>query len=201
MLRMVLAAVAILASAAAGTPPKAPVAADPNVELEFHSLMPLGFEALQLMPARSPVVLLATAEASAWDGWRRIAGPAEHGIVTREGAPVAHFPAALDFRVTATARGLRPDVVDAPWPTAWRAQPNEFLRSLRFRLLVHHNLEVTAFEPVAVKNIGVPEDVPYDERIYRVSFALPEVAITDRLVLETSTTEGARVCKFHLELL
>src|SRR5207237_1969727 len=100
-----------------------------------------------------------------------------------------------------TARSLRSELTDSPWPVAWQADAPGFLRALRFRLIIHHELTSTTIEPDAIKNIGVPDDVPYDERIYRLNFTLPEVPVTDRLVLETHTSDGALVCKFHLELL
>jgi hypothetical protein len=65
---------------------------------------------------------------------------------------------------------------------------------------VFHGLRQTIVEPAAVKMIGVPDDMPYDERIYRVAFDLGDVSLDDRIVLEVLTPSGERLCKFHLDL-
>src|SRR3954468_16516365 len=70
-IRVGFAIAALFATASAGSPAKT-AGTDPNVEWEFHSLVPLGSEALELMPAREQVVLLATAEAAPFEGWRRV---------------------------------------------------------------------------------------------------------------------------------
>jgi hypothetical protein len=49
--------------------------------------------------------------------------------------------------------------------------------------------------------IGVPSDISYDERIYRVTFNLNQMPITDRFVLEVRSPEGNRMAKFHFDLL
>jgi hypothetical protein len=49
--------------------------------------------------------------------------------------------------------------------------------------------------------IGVPADVPYDERVYRINFALDKLPITDRCVLEVLSPTGERLTKFHFDLL
>lgn len=46
--------------------------------------------------------------------------------------------------------------------------------------------------------IGVSADVPYDERIYRVSLKLDHIPLKHRIVLELSPG-GERISKFHLE--
>jgi hypothetical protein len=48
--------------------------------------------------------------------------------------------------------------------------------------------------------IGVPADIAYKERIYRVSVNLPRVPMSDRVVLEVFAPDGERICKFHLDL-
>ena len=174
---------------------------DTNVEWEFHPLLPLGYEAVQLLPAKDAVVLFASAQATQWDGWRRVRQTGGKQVLDRDGAPVAVFPRTLDFRVTASARGVRAPLLESVSPFQSSAPLNDFLLGLHFRLLVHRGLDVTQIAPVTVKGLGVPDDVPYDERIYRVSFELPSIPLSDRLVLEVLAPDGTRVCKFHLEFL
>jgi hypothetical protein len=70
---------------------------------------------------------------------------------------------------------------------------------LRFRLKIfkRHPRHRTR-EPKVVSVIGVPADVPYDERVYRVSFKLDRIPLKHRIVLELSPG-GERISKFHLE--
>jgi ubiquitin-protein ligase len=60
---------------------------------------------------------------------------------------------------------------------------------------------VKELEPLSVKIIGVPADTPYDERIYRVSFELPNIPVDDRIVLNVLSPNGECLSKFHLQLL
>ena len=48
--------------------------------------------------------------------------------------------------------------------------------------------------------IGVPDDVPYNERVYRVAFEIGSVPTDRRMLLEVLTPQGERICKFHLDL-
>ena len=50
--------------------------------------------------------------------------------------------------------------------------------------------------------IGVPADVPYDERVYRVNFDLPDnEPVTERFVLEVIRPRGERLARLHFSLL
>ena len=46
----------------------------------------------------------------------------------------------------------------------------------------------------------MPPDIPYDERVYQISFDIGRIPITDRVVLEVLSPSGERLCKFHLDL-
>jgi len=49
--------------------------------------------------------------------------------------------------------------------------------------------------------IGVPADIPYDERVFRVSFDIGERPVTDRFMLEIYSPEGEQLGRFCFELL
>jgi hypothetical protein len=78
---------------------------------------------------------------------------------------------------------------------------NAYLLNLRFELKVFAGLRKRELQPLAVKLIGVPADLPYDERIYRVSFELPNIPVEERIVLNVMTPSGECLSKFHLDLL
>jgi len=188
-----------LAAAAAAS---GPAAKSSPWDYDFRSVVPLGYDALRLLPEKKTVYLLASAESAEFEGLRRRAESGRPVVTGRNGRPVERLPEAIDFRVTASARKsklvadeLVPFDVSASHPAA------QFLLHLRFRLKIYNGLEERALEPAAVRLIGVPADVPYDERVYRVSFQVGKVAVTERIVLEVLDPDGNRVSKFYLGML
>jgi hypothetical protein len=128
----------------------------------------------------------------------KLIGEAGHRrVIARDGQPVLAYPEQLRFRVTASGRvklfvdGTRQDVRLTDLETT--------LRTLKFRLKIFNGLQVHTLEPASVRMIGVPADVPYDERVYQVSFNIGSVPIDRRIVLEVLDSTDARLCKFHLE--
>jgi hypothetical protein len=79
--------------------------------------------------------------------------------------------------------------------------PHDFLLKLKFSLKVYDGMEMRLIEPESVQMIGVPSDVPYDERVYRIGFNLDQIPVTDRFVLEVLSPEGERLTRFHFDLL
>jgi hypothetical protein len=101
--------------------------------------------------------------------------------------------------VTASAKGKALD--DRPLPVDTTADLNQYLLSLHFRLKVFHGLEYRQISPQLTEQVGVPADVPYSERIYRVVFALDNVSVEERILLEVYDSSGERLTRFHLELM
>ncbi|HZQ92157.1 MAG TPA: hypothetical protein VFA60_10230 [Terriglobales bacterium] len=173
----------------------------PLVDWEFHSVVPLGAEALQLPPADRMFVLFATAESPGFEGMRRYVQGSTRLVKDRDGEPVRYFPANVSFRVTATARRPYAETGEPPFSLKSRYALDDLLLHLVFRARVYRGLNVRTLQPNDVQLIGVPADVPYDERIYRVDFTLRDVAAEDRVVLEVLSPDGERLSKFHLELM
>src|SRR5262249_32603247 len=81
-------------------------------EFVFHSVVPLGVEAIVLQPAKTRIALLATAECPGLEGVRRVSSqPQEPGdggvtgkVYGKNGKQLTYFPRRISFRVTATAR-------------------------------------------------------------------------------------------------
>jgi hypothetical protein len=170
----------------------------PETELVYRSLIPLGSETFMVQPWKSVLTVMASAENQRFEGWRRETRGDRRRLVDAAGQPVRVYPNAVDFRVSVGTRtrisGSDPLPLRASFPV------NDYLLKLRFRVKIFHGLHSTSVEPASVAVIGVPSDVPYQERIYRASFALPDVSITDRIVLEVLAPTGERLCKFHLDL-
>jgi hypothetical protein len=110
------------------------------------------------------------------------------------------YPNELTFRVTAT--GLDNAVIGADIDTITEpGDLNSLLLGLRFRLKVFRGLTMHIVQPSSIKLIGMPADVPYDERVYRVSFKTVSLPVDSRLVMEVLTPKGQLLSRFHLELL
>lgn len=174
-----------------------------SVDWQFHSVIPLGYEAFVLRPDGASFNMIGSVESAEFDGVRRVVG--QHGklLLMRSGAPLRHYPARLTFRITAS--GLDSKLIGSASPTPGRvdsaAQLNDFLLNIGFRLKVFDALDSRQFAPVSVRQIGMPADVVYPERIYQISFDLQDVPTDQRLVLEVYSPEGERFCRFHLDLL
>ena len=200
LLRNLLILLVVFVAAAFADPgKKAP--ADPDLEYTFHSVLPLGVDAVALKPGKHTVYLLAAAESVGFDGMRRIrTAPGQYQMVDASGQPVTAFPQFVDFRIMATRRDLGAPDLD-PFPMEQPvADMNQYLLGLQFQLKVFHGIECRTLTPVSVDLIGMPGNVPYDERVYRARFNLGQVPIGDKLVLEIMDAQGQRLTKFHLEL-
>jgi hypothetical protein len=165
----------------------------------YQAQVPLGAEALRLGGSDKVLYLLAMAEAEQFEGWRHVRSHGQVTLTDTSGAEVRFYPETIRFRVTVSTRK---DLLAIPSYTAPApANLNQFLLNLRFQLKMFRGLKQTVIRPKQAELIGVPEEVPYDERIYQLTFSLPGVPITDRCLLEVYSPSGERLARFHLELL
>lgn len=165
----------------------------------FHAATPAGYDLLQLKPSGARLSLLGLIECPEIDGVQQIAQGEHARVVTAEGDVLQHFPERFSFRITASLRKL---IVDEPSDSVTTHEdPRALLLKLRFRLRAYNGLEVREIQPESVQLIGVPADVQYDERVYRVSFNVGKLPVTERCVLEVLAPDGTRLTRFHFELL
>jgi hypothetical protein len=141
---------------------------------------------------------MGTAISPFFSGWRVVGSGPRRAVLGADGVPVQYFPSRVQFRITALASDnptmlVERDMLDV------NEDANQFLLSLRFRLKVFRGLDNTVIAPDSVEMIGMPADVPYNERVYRLSYTLPAIPIEDRIVLEVLRPDDTRICKFHLE--
>lgn len=171
-----------------------------NTVLVYRSPLPLGAQGFELRPANRIFFLLASAEVPLLDNLRITRASAGGSVVAADGTPLNSYPAEVDFRVTASASDsvMITSQLD---PVEYNGDVGSFLLGLRFRLKVYRALKFHIVEPSRVSLIGVPSDLPYDERVYRVSFDTENIPCDARLVLEVLTPSGDRLGRFHLELL
>jgi hypothetical protein len=162
--------------------------------------IPLGIESFRLQPSGREFYLMASVENPAFQGLYRSMDRSGHPrLFDGSDKPVMFYPNRVQFRLTASAREKL--IEDRPFETHAKLAVGDLLRQLQFRVKVFHALEYRYVKPTVVEDIGVPSDVPYDERIYRIGFDLGKVPIEDRVVMEVFSPTGERLCKFHVDLL
>ena len=180
--------------AAAPTPPKALHV--------YRSLIPLGSEvfAYSHKNERATFYVMASANNREFDGQGLYVDGDRKILKLANGDPVQHYPHELHFRVSVSERaGFAP--VDPPVPVEFHETPfGEFISSLKFEMRIFHALKLRIVRPTKVTQIGMPLDVPSNERIYDVCFDLGEVPISDRIVVHVLTANGDRLAKFNFDL-
>src|SRR5262249_41930572 len=148
----------------------------------FHSPAPAGYTVVLLQPWKSELSILGLVDCPEMEGAQRVSEGIKAFLISADGETLKHYPREISFRVTAT---LRKTLIDGPSESfATKYDPKEFLLKLRFKLKIYNGLERQDIFPKAVKLIGMPADVPYDERIFRVTFDADSLPIGDRLVLQ-----------------
>lgn len=165
----------------------------------YSTITPAGYEVITLKPSGAIVAVLGLIECPEVEGARHVAEGLQSRIVSAAGAPLAFFPRRFNFRVTATLR--KTILEEASRSVATAEDPRQFILHLGFRLMVYNALEKQVLAPQAVEQVGMPDDIAYDERVFRVTFDVGKLPITDRFVLEVSSPEGERLARFHFELL
>ncbi len=165
----------------------------------YHTITPSGYNIVQLRPSGSTVELLALVECPEIEGMKQVSEGLNAQVISAQGVPVYHFPRHFSFRVTATLRKLIPEPPEQVIQTG--EDPQQFLLHLKFRLKAYNALRMHPIEPESVTLIGVPEDIAYDERVYRVEFAVDNLPVTDRVILEAVSPEGETLSHFPFGLL
>jgi hypothetical protein len=165
----------------------------------YHAIMLAGYDVLSIKPGGSVVTFLGLVECPQLEGARQIAQGVEAKVINADGKPLAYFPSNFSFRVTASLQ--KPILMDPTDVFNIADKPEDLLLKLKFRLRVYHGLQVRQIMPVSVQMIGVPADVPYNERVYRVNFSVNSLPVADRCMLEVLSPEGKRLTKFYFLLL
>lgn len=165
----------------------------------FHATTPAGTYLVQLKPSGAMLSLMGLIECSEIEGVQQVSQGLQAKVVSPRGVALRQFPQHFSFRITASLRKLLIDTPDHILTTS--DDPQAFLLKLRFRLKVYQGLDMHEVAPESVTLIGVPAEIAYDERIFRVSFDVGDLPVTDRVVLEVSSPEGEGVTHFPFVLL
>lgn len=169
--------------------------------IRYHELVPLGTQTftVQGIKWKRMMALLASAESPQFEGMKATETDHRAQLVAADGTPFDAYPSRVVFRLTAS---FRADFLNSePYSVTSSKDENDYLLNLKFRIVAFHGLRQTVITPTSVEQIGVPADMRYNERIYRVIVDLAKVPITDRVVFEVYDPAGARLYKFHLDLM
>jgi hypothetical protein len=165
----------------------------------FHSPSPAGYTVVLLQPGKNELSILGLVDCPEMEGTQRVSEGIKAFLISADGERLKHYPREFSFRITAT---LRKTIIDGPSESfATKYDPKEFLLKLRFKLKAYNGLERQDIFPKAVKLIGMPADVSYDERIFRVTFDAGDLPISDRIVLQVLSPENQELTHFTFGLL
>ena len=160
----------------------------------MHPNMPAGYIVMVLKPSRATLSLIGMIECPELDGAQHVAEGSHKRLVLADGTTGKQFPQRFSFRITASLKKIfieGPDTsVDVP------GDPQELLLKLKFRIRAYHGLESREIVPQSIEMIGMPADVPYDERVYRINVDTGNLPITDRVIVEILSPQGELLTHF-----
>jgi len=160
----------------------------------MHPTMPAGYAVMVLKPSGANLSLMGLIECPELEGAQSISEGANKKLVSADGDTIRHFPQRFSFRITASLRKM---LLDAPVAAVDVGDdPHELLLNLKFRIRAYNGLETHEIVPESVEMIGMPADVPYDERVYRINLNNVNLPITARLVVEVRTPQGELLTHF-----
>jgi len=189
-----------LAGSNAADPASVPIA--PRPLHVYRSLIPLGSEvfAYSHNGEHETFYIMASANNREFDGQEIYADGTKRVLKLANGNLVERYPREVHLRISVSERGGYAPL-DPPTPIdSHDSSFVEFISSLKFEMRIFHALKARLVRPTKVTHIGMPLDVPSNERIYDVAFDLGEVPISDRIVVHVLTAEGDRLAKFNVDL-
>lgn len=165
----------------------------------MHPTTPAGYAVVVLKPSGANLSLMGLIECPELEGAQSVSEGTNKKLVSADGDTIRHFPQRFSFRITAS---LRKVLMDQPLASVDVGdEPHELLLNLKFRIRAYNGLEAHEISPESVEMIGMPGDVPYDERVYRLNFNNVNLPITARLVVEVRTPQGELLTHFPFSLL
>lgn len=179
-----------------------PIASPLQVVHVYHRIIPLGSEVFSYRNGKQHNLfyIMASAQSPVFEGELLCTRAGRHLLTNPDGTPVERYPRELRFRVSVAQRDSLL-FLDQPLPVESRDQSfNELITSVKFELHIFRALNKRVVRPSRVQSIGIPPDVPANERIYEVTFDLDDIPISDRVVMRVLSDQGERLAKFNFDL-
>lgn len=165
----------------------------------MHPTVPAGYDVVVLKPSGANLSLMGLIECPELEGAQSVSEGAHKKLVSPDGGTIRRFPQRFSFRITASLRKM---LIDQPVASVDVGdEPHDLLLNLKFRIRAYNGLENHEIVPESVEMIGMPADVPYDERVYRINLNKVDLPITARLVVEIRTPQGELLTHFPFTLL
>jgi hypothetical protein len=165
----------------------------------MRSNMPAGYDLMLLKPSKATLSLIGLIECPELEGAQRVAEGSHRRLVSAYGTTVSQFPQRFSFRITASLKKI---FIEEPNTSVKIADdPHELLLKLKFRVRAYNGLDSREIIPQSIEMIGVPADVPADERVYRMNIDTRNIPITDRVVVEILSPQGELLTHFSFILL
>lgn len=165
----------------------------------LRSNLPAGYDVMVLKPSKATLSLIGLIECPELEGAQHVAEGSHKRLVSADGETIKEFPQRFSFRITASLRKI---FMEGPATSIEVAEdPQELLLKLKFRIRAYNGLQVREIAPQSIEMIGMPADVPYDERVYRINISTENLPITDRLVVEIFSPQGQLLTHFPFTLL
>lgn len=165
----------------------------------LRSNLPAGYDVMVLKPSKATLSLIGLIECPELEGAQHVAEGSHKRLVSADGETIKEFPQRFSFRITASLRKI---FMEGPATSIELAEdPQELLLKLKFRIRAYNGLQVREIAPQSIEMIGMPADVPYDERVYRINISTEKLPITDRLVVEIFSPQGQLLTHFPFTLL
>jgi hypothetical protein len=160
----------------------------------LHPNIPAGYDVVVLKPSGANLSLMGLIECPELEGAQSASEGTHKRLVSTDGDTIRHFPQRFSFRITASLRKM---LIDRPVTSVDVSdEPHELLLNLKFRIRAYNGLEAHEIAVESVEMIGMPADVPYDERVYRINLNNVDLPITARLVVEILTPQGELITHF-----
>jgi hypothetical protein len=160
----------------------------------LHPNIPAGYDVVVLKPSGANLSLMGLIECPELEGAQSASEGTHKRLISADGDTIRHFPQRFSFRITASLRKM---LIDRPVTSVDISdEPHELLLNLKFRIRAYNGLEAHEIVPESVEMIGMPADVPYDERVYRINLTNVDLPITARLVVEIRTPQGKLITHF-----
>jgi hypothetical protein len=175
------------------------VAGAQQTAARFTELEHLDSDAVKLSKTGETVTFLATWIAPELKRMRRVVWQKGAYIRNDEGRLITHYPERMVLRISVGEKTKVIGTTPIDFETQYSA--DELAKNLHFRLRVYNGLDYRVVEPTSAKMIGVPAELPYDQRIYLIEFLLKDVAVEERLMIEALDPQGTRVTRFTVSML
>lgn len=167
-------------------------------EGRLRKITPLGGDTIKLVAENRVLSFMCSAESDKLKDSRVLNVEGKKVVQDGKGNEITKYPDDLMFRFTISS--MVPRVEKDPLPYDTKVGSGEFMAGIKFKLHRFEGMDDKEYDPISAQLIGVPSNVPYNERIYKVKFDTAQFSIDDRLMLEVIAADGSRLGKFHFFL-